>query len=175
MGKLRNASQISEEKKMKTSFAGAIVSIILAVSNVDAFSTSSSFSGSQVTRIQNNNNNGLVMEYIPSGMSKEQWKKMKESEKGKNKGKNLGKTGISTFKSRSFSDWQKAGGKNLFPVDPKSVKSAKELPYMQRPGGSADDSDIGGKKKKKAGFSLFSGKKKEPKVEPEKKKNPWTF
>merc|ERR1712028_114735 len=150
MGKLRNASQISEEKKMKTSFAGAIVSIILAVSNVDAFSTSSSFSGSQVTRIQNNNNNGLVMEYIPSGMSKEQWKKMKESEKGKNKGKNLGKTGISTFKSRSFSDWQKAGG-------------------------SADDSDIGGKKKKKAGFSLFSGKKKEPKVEPEKKKNPWTF
>lgn len=100
---------------MKTAFAGAIVSIILAVSNVDAFSTSSSFSGSQVTRIQNNNNNGLVMEYIPSGMSKEQWKKMKESEKGKNKGKNLGKTGISTFKSRSFSDWQKAGGKNLFP------------------------------------------------------------
>ena len=60
-------------------------------------------------------------------------------------------------------------------VDPKSVKSAKELPYMQRPGGSADDSDIGGKKKKKAGFSLFSGKKKEPKVEREKKKNPWTF
>ena len=113
--KLRNASQISERKKMKTAFAGAIVSIILAVSNVDAFSTSSSFSGSQVTRIQNNNNNGLVMEYIPSGMSKEQWKKMKESEKGKNKGKNLGKTGISTFKSRSFSDWQKAGGKNLFP------------------------------------------------------------
>ena len=48
-------------------------------------------------------------------MSKEQWKKMKEQEKNKNKGKNLGKSGITTFKSRSFADWQKAGGINLFP------------------------------------------------------------
>eukprot|EP00534_Pseudo-nitzschia_fraudulenta_P003618 CAMPEP_0201121482 /NCGR_PEP_ID=MMETSP0850-20130426/5352_1 /ASSEMBLY_ACC=CAM_ASM_000622 /TAXON_ID=183588 /ORGANISM="Pseudo-nitzschia fraudulenta, Strain WWA7" /LENGTH=115 /DNA_ID=CAMNT_0047387941 /DNA_START=218 /DNA_END=565 /DNA_ORIENTATION=- len=115
------------------------------------------------------------MEYIPSGMSKEQWKKMKEQEKGKNKGKNLGQSGITTFKSRSFSDWQKAGGINLFPVDPKSVKDAKDLPYMQRPGGSADDSDLG---KKKGGFSFSFGKKKAPEPEPEpepKKKNFWTF
>jgi hypothetical protein len=46
----------------------------------------------------------------------------------------------------------------------------------QRPGGSADDSDIG----KKVGgmFSGFSfGKKKapEPEPEPEQKKNWWTF
>jgi hypothetical protein len=112
------------------------------------------------------------MEYIPSGMSKEQWKKMKEAEKNKNKGKNLGKTGITSFKSRSFADWQKSGGKNLFPVDPRSVKNAKDLPYMQRAGGSADDSDLSGKKK--GGFSFnFGGKKKkepEPEPEPEKKK-----
>merc|ERR1712045_747592 len=112
-------------------------------------------------------------EYIPSGMTKAQWEKVKANEKNKNKGKNLGKVGITSFKSRSFADWQKSGGKNLFPVDPKSVKSAKELPYMQRPGGSADDEDI---KKKNPFASFFGGKKKEPEPEPEpKKKNPWTF
>lgn len=72
----------------------------------------------------------LTMEYIPSGISKEQWKKMKESERKKNNGKNLGATGITTFQSRSFMDWQKAGGKNLFPVDPRKVKDPKEIPYM---------------------------------------------
>jgi hypothetical protein len=55
---------------------------------------------------------------------------MKEKERSANKNKNLGKVGITTFESRSFADWQKSGGKNLFPVDPKKVKSAKDLPYM---------------------------------------------
>merc|ERR1712203_133403 len=96
----------------------------------------------------------------------------KEAEKKKKNGKNLGKTGITSFKSRSFADWQKSGGKNLFPVDPNKVKSQKEIPYMQRAGGSADDADIG---KKKNVFSFF-GKKKEPEPEPEpEKKNFWTF
>jgi hypothetical protein len=63
-------------------------------------------------------------------MSKEQWQKVKEKERMANKGKNLGKVGITTFKSRSFDEWQKSGGKNLFPVDPKKVKNAKEIPYM---------------------------------------------
>ncbi len=104
-------------------------------------------------------------------MSKAQWQKMKEAEKNKNKGKNLGKVGITSFKSRSFAEWQKAGGKNLFPVDPKSVKDPKDLPYMQRPGGSADDGDL-----KKGGFSFFGKKKKaEPEPEPEKKNNWWTL
>lgn len=123
--------------------------------------------------MNHSNQNGITMEYIPSGMSKEQWKKMKEAEKTKSKGKNLGKSGITTFKSRSFDDWQKAGGINLFPVDPKTVKNPKDLPYMQRPGGSADDSDIS---KKKGGFFNFGKKKKEPEPEPEPpKKNFWTF
>jgi len=55
---------------------------------------------------------------------------------------NLGKVGITSFQSRSFAEWQKAGGKNLFPVDPKKAKSAKDLPYMQRPGGKPDGSDL---------------------------------
>merc|ERR1719203_1766667 len=83
-------------------------------------------------------------------MSKEEWRKLKEKEKNVNK------------------------GKNLFPVDPNSVKSQDEIPYMQRAGGSADGDDLKGKKK-----SIFSfGRKKkapEPEPEPPKKKNPWTF
>ena len=59
----------------------------------------------------------------------------------------------------------------MFPVDPKSVKNAKDLPYMQRPGGKADDSDLGGKK----GGGFFGGNKKKaaPKAEPEEKPTNW--
>jgi hypothetical protein len=105
-------------------------------------------------------------------MSKEQWNKIKAKEREANKGKNLGKVGITTFKSRSFADWQKSGGKNLFPVDPTKVKDPKDIPYMQRPGGAPDDSDL-----KKGGglFSMFNKKKPEPEPEPEKKTNWWTL
>lgn len=113
-------------------------------------------------------------EYIPNGMSKEQWYKIKDKEANKNKGKNLGKSGITSFKSRSFAEWQKAGGKNLFPVDPRTVKDPKDLPYMQRAGGSANNEDLS---PKKGGFFSIFNKKKEPEPEPEpqKKQNPWTF
>mmetsp|Transcript_28346 Transcript_28346/g.35052 ORF Transcript_28346/g.35052 Transcript_28346/m.35052 type:complete len:151 (+) Transcript_28346:142-594(+) len=136
-----------------------------------AAALSGAFSGSQMSTVQNSAT--MTMEYIPSGMSKAQWQKIKDAEKNKNKGKNLGKTGITSFSSRSFAEWQKAGGKNLFPVDPNSVKDKSKLPYMQRPGGKPDDSDL---KPKKGGFS-FGGKKKaaEPVAEPEKKKNWWTL
>ena len=100
---------------------------------------------------------------------------MKEQERNKNKGKNLGKVGITTFKSRSFSDWQKSGGKNLFPVDPNSVKNKKDLPYMQRPGGAADDSDLGGGSGPFGGLFNFGKKKAEPEPEPEQKTNWWTL
>ena len=103
-------------------------------------------------------------------MSKEQWRKLKEQEANKNKGKNLGKVGITTFKSRSFADWQKSGGKNLFPVDPRTVKDPSELPYMQRPGGTADNSDL---KKSNPFSSIFGGKKKEEEPKPEPKGTNW--
>ena len=113
------------------------------------------------------------MSPLLSGMSKAQWEKIKNKEKATKKG-NLGKVGITSFQSRTFAEWQKAGGKNLFPVDPNSVKTAKEIPYMQRQGGKPDDSDL-----KKGGgfFSMFNKKKPEPEPAPEppKKKNPWTF
>jgi len=107
-----------------------------------------------------------------SGMTKEQWAKIKQAEKDKNKGKNLGKTGITTFQSRSFVEWQKSGGKNLFPVDPTKVKNPKDIPYMQRPGGKPDNSDL----KSGGGIlgSMFGEKKAaKPKAEPEPKPTNW--
>merc|ERR1739844_426384 len=106
---------------------------------------------------------------VVRGMSKKEWQAIKEKEK-KNKKTNLGREGITSFKSRSFADWQKAGGKNLFPVDPLKAKSQKEIPYMQRAGGSADDSDL----KKKGLFDFFFKKKEEEEPEQPKKQNPWT-
>mmetsp|Transcript_28473 Transcript_28473/g.43601 ORF Transcript_28473/g.43601 Transcript_28473/m.43601 type:complete len:154 (-) Transcript_28473:231-692(-) len=147
--------------------------IALALVAPAAAFSGSSFTGSEMKTVKNSST--MSMEYIPSGMSKAQWEKVKNKDKSK-KG-NLGKVGITSFQSRTFAEWQKAGGKNLFPVDPKSVKSDKEIPYMQRQGGKPDDSDL-----KKGGgggglFSMFNKKKPEPKpVVPEpKKKNPWTF
>merc|ERR1719261_1380639 len=142
-----------------------LIVVAFVMNNVAGFS--GSFTGSRVNG-GIANSGSLTMEYIPSGMSKAQWKKLKEAEKSKNKGKNLGKVGITSFKSRSFSDWQASGGKNLFPVDPKSVKNEKDLPYMQRKGGSADDSDLN----KGGGFfaNLFKKKEPEPEPEPEKKR-----
>ncbi|GMH50861.1 hypothetical protein TL16_g00888 [Triparma laevis f. inornata] len=93
---------------------------------------------------------------------------MKEAEKAKKAGKNLGKVGVTSFKSRSFAEWQKSGGKNLFPVDPKKVKDPKDIPYMQR-GGAPDDSDL----KKPGLFQKKMAAKKQEKDEP--KKNWWTF
>jgi len=75
----------------------------------------------------------LSMEYIPDGISKEQWRKMKEEEAKKIAGKDLGKVGITKFNSRSFEAWQKDGARHLFPVDPN--KPSEEKPYMQRKGG----------------------------------------
>ncbi|GMI33855.1 hypothetical protein TrCOL_g3235 [Triparma columacea] len=113
-----------------------------------------------------------LYEYIPSGLTKAQWEKQKAKEAAKTKGKNLGKVGVTSFKSRSFAEWQKSGGKNLFPVDPTKVKNAKDIPYMQR-GGAPDDSDL-----KKPNFFDKLFKKPEKKMEeppPPPKKNPWTF
>lgn len=104
-------------------------------------------------------------------MSKEQWQKVKDAEKKKLQGKNLGKTGITTFQSRTFAEWQKSGGKNLFPVDPKSVKDPKDIPYMQRPGGKPDNSDL--KAKKSPLDNIFKKKPPAKAPEPEKKGTNW--
>jgi len=158
------------------SFAAIAVVAAFAASSPDQVCAFVPSQASSVAAASAETSATALHEYIPSGMSKEQWNKIKNNEKNKNKGKNLGKVGITSFKSRSFSDWQAAGGKNLFPVDPKKVKDPKDLPYMQRAGGSADDGDL---KKGGGAFGMFSGAKKakkeaKPAPEPEKK-NWWTL
>ena len=100
--------------------------------------------------------------YKPDGISAADWKKLQEKEKAARNRKDLGKTGVTTFKSRSFDDWQKSGGKYLFAVNPNDVKSRSEIPYMQRRG-AADGSDLAPPKeaKKKPAFS-FGAKKAAP-------------
>mmetsp|Transcript_6587 Transcript_6587/g.11941 ORF Transcript_6587/g.11941 Transcript_6587/m.11941 type:complete len:161 (-) Transcript_6587:161-643(-) len=160
---------------MKSAAFLLAAAVAMSSSDVDAFS---SFNGQQLQNGAQNAGRSMTMEYIPSGMSKAQWKKIKDAEKGASNGKDLGKVGITSFKSRSFAEWQKAGGINLFPVDPKSVKSQDEIPYMQRQGGMADGSDLkGGTKKKAPTFFNMGGKKKAPEPEPvapTKKKNWWS-
>lgn len=160
---------------MKSAAILVAATVAVCSSDVTAFS---SFNGQQLQNGAKNAGRTMTMEYIPSGMSKAQWAKIKDAEKNKDKGKNLGKVGITSFKSRSFSEWQKAGGINLFPVDPNSVKSQDEIPYMQRAGGDATGADLkGGTKKKAPTFFKMGGKKKapEPAPEPVKKKNWWTL
>lgn len=62
----------------------------------------------------------LQMEYIPDGLSKEQYQKIKTKDKAN--AANLGRVGVVRFKSRSFQAWQESGAGHLFPVDPKKAR-----------------------------------------------------
>jgi len=115
-----------------------VVVALVALTNVaNAFMAPVGLGVSARTRMQ-----PLQMGYVPDGLSPEEWKKIQDKEKAK---KDLGAIGPKRFKSRSFDAWYKSGGKHLFPVDPKKVKSGEiapeDVPYMQR-GGSWDNSDL---------------------------------
>lgn len=98
----------------------------------------------------------LRMEYIPDGLSKEQWKVLKDKEAAELKRKgNLGALGTTKFKSRSFEAWQKAGAKHLFPADPRTTPY-EERPYMQRKDGAWDGSDLKKRKIEGKGQGLAS-------------------
>eukprot|EP00614_Pseudopedinella_elastica_P032725 CAMPEP_0172619482 /NCGR_PEP_ID=MMETSP1068-20121228/93722_1 /TAXON_ID=35684 /ORGANISM="Pseudopedinella elastica, Strain CCMP716" /LENGTH=134 /DNA_ID=CAMNT_0013426251 /DNA_START=64 /DNA_END=468 /DNA_ORIENTATION=- len=98
------------------------------------------------------NRNTLSMEYVPSGMTKDQWAKLKAKEATNKKiGKFDGTSGMK-FRSRSFEDFQKgreAGTlKYAMPMEFAKQKLAAgkikpaDIPYMQRPGGRPDGSDL---------------------------------
>jgi len=70
----------------------AIVASIFVFSAIESNAFSSSFVKVPL-KSSIASGNTLKMEYIPSGMSKEQWKALKEAEQKKLAGKNLGKTG----------------------------------------------------------------------------------
>ena len=98
----------------------------------------------------------LSMGYVPDGLTKEQYAAIKSKEANAKKA-NLARVGQNRFRSRSFEAFQKALEKgdagHLYPVDPNDYKKGKikyeDIPYMQRPGGSWDNSDIKGAKKLK--------------------------
>lgn len=96
--------------------------------------------------------------YVPSGMTPEQYKKLKQKEKEEKSQKKFGAFGPQTFKSRSMQSFQKdlETGKadHLMPMMnakellKKGKIKTEDIPYMQR-GGAWDNSDVKGAKKKK--------------------------
>jgi len=113
------------------------------------------FSGTSAPAWRVVSRTGVVrMGYVPDGLSPEQWEKIKKKERAAKTG--LGRVGARGFKSRSMQSFHEAlelgEAKHLMPVDPRLVKSGKikmeDVPYMQR-GGSWDNSDVKGAKKKR--------------------------
>merc|ERR1719502_2041734 len=54
------------------------------------------------------------MEYVPDGLTKEQWKKMKQKEKDKNKNLKFNGTSGMKFRSRSMADFLEGREKGLY-------------------------------------------------------------
>merc|ERR1719421_898982 len=84
---------------------------------------------------------------------------MKAKEAAAKTQRDLGRLGARGFKSRSMKSWQEAYERgeatHLMPLENAKKKLARgeikieDIPYMQRPGGNWDDSDVGGAKKKR--------------------------
>lgn len=112
-----------------------------------------------------NANLPLFMGYVPDGMTSKQWAALKKKEEGdkKKKLKFDGTSGMK-FRSRSFAEFQKGRESTdprirqkfsyNMPMEKAKEKLAKglikpeDVPYMQRPGGMPDNSDL------KKGFRL---------------------
>ena len=96
--------------------------------------------------------------YVPSGMQPHEWHEMQRAEKEAAQSKKFAAYGPTSFKSRSMQgfqeDLEKGKSGHLFPAmfAKQRVKSgqmkAEEVPYMQRAGGSWDNSDVNGAKRK---------------------------
>ena len=96
--------------------------------------------------------------YVPDGLSKEEWDKIKE--KDKKKKLNFEGTSGMKFRSRSFKEFVKGREDGTIeynmPMErakeklKKGLIRPKDIPYMQRPGGMPDGSDL----KKKFKFKL---------------------
>jgi hypothetical protein len=94
--------------------------------------------------------------YVPDGLSKDEYEKIKKVEQNKFKGVNLGRLGSRGFKSRCMEAWQKAyeQGQAQHAFAPlgfhaklqKGLLRKEDVPYMVR-GGSWDNSDVFGTKK----------------------------
>jgi hypothetical protein len=135
-----------------------ITILVIAISSISAFTTGATATMPQLVRISCNqcasssrNDATQLYGYVPDGLTKEQYDRVKKADAKKTKGKNLGAVGPFGFKSRSIQGWQKAHEKGLAPhvfaplgyrskVKDGSMKKA-DVPYMVR-GGAWDNSDI---------------------------------
>jgi hypothetical protein len=135
---------------MKVGASVTLAGLLLANSSSDAF-TSVNTGRSAATSTE-------LFVYVPSGFTPESYKKFKEEEAKKKAKANLGGVGPRGFKSRSMQSFQEAmergEASHLLPVMNAKERVAKgeiraqDIPYMQR-GGSWDNSDIKGAKKKR--------------------------
>ncbi len=102
-------------------------------------------------------NRGFIsMEYLPDGLSREQWNLIKKGDNNTSRNKKLSDK---SFKSRSFKSFQEAlergekGAKN-FPIFNANEKLRRgeirkvDIPYMQRNNGAWDNSDVVNKRSK---------------------------
>lgn len=111
-----------------------VLSVLALAGVVDAFSSSVL----PKTRVSSTTVHG----YVPSGLTKEQWEKIKKKEAEQKK--NLGRVGPRGFKSRSMQSFQEAlergEAEHLLPVFNAKERIAKgelkleDIPYMQRGG-----------------------------------------
>ena len=95
--------------------------------------------------------------YVPAGLSAAEYQKIKDADQ-KKMGKNLGGLGPRGFKSRSMQSWQEAyeRGETAHSIAPFGYREAlkkgeikkQDVPYMVR-GGSWDNSDVSGAKRKR--------------------------
>ena len=91
--------------------------------------------------------------YVPSGMDPVAYAALKKKENGTSK-----KSDRKSFKSRSFNSFveamEKGEATHVFAVDPRKIASGEvpieDVPYMQRPGGRWDGSDLNGAALKRA-------------------------
>jgi hypothetical protein len=97
--------------------------------------------------------------YVPDGLTASQYQKIKAQDRQKLEGKDLARLGPRGFKSRSMQAWQEAyeKGQAKHAFAPfgyreqlqKGQLKLKDVPYMVRPNGSWDNSDVAGAKRAK--------------------------
>lgn len=102
----------------------------------------SAFAPLQPARTTTLETSTTLFEYIPSGLSKAEWEKIKSKDRAKKEG--LGRLGPRGFKSRSFQSFQEAlergEASHLMPVFNAKEKIRRgelreeDIPYMQRGG-----------------------------------------
>jgi hypothetical protein len=130
---------------MRTINAAVLLASVLAIA--EAFTSFPSWTTSRFSFTR-------AYGYVPDGLTKEQWEKIKAKEREPKK--NLGRLGPKGFRSRSFQSFQEAlergEAAHLMPVENAKEKLARgeiklnDIPYMQR-GGAWDNSDVRGARK----------------------------